>query len=214
MTIADTTEVEADEYPQVTLPTRLMSEDEFETWVAAQEYGRYEWVEGKVIMMAPVGDAHDDVDIWLTMLLRLYTEEKDLGVVRSDVEFRVPDHRRTPDVFFLRKDQRSRLLKTHLQGPPNLAVEIISPSSESNDWRVKFLEYQTSGVDEYWIIDPASQVIECYTLEADQTYKRIETIDGKIASRAVQDFYLRPKWLWQQPLPRVAPLLREMGVDL
>ena len=41
-----------------------------------------------------------------------------------------------------------------------LAVEILSPSSARADRYVKRQLYQSEGVPEYWIVDPASRFIE------------------------------------------------------
>jgi len=36
----------------------------------------------------------------------------------------------------------------------NLVVEIVSPDSVERDWRMKYLEYEQAGINEYWVIDP------------------------------------------------------------
>jgi Uma2 family endonuclease len=51
------------------------------------------------------------------------------------------------------------------------AMEVIFPDSQSRDRRVKFLEYQSAGVREYWVIDPLSQVVEAYSLGPDRAFQ-------------------------------------------
>src|SRR5699024_5837788 len=70
------------------------------------------------------------------------------------------------------KTKQNRLL-----GAPDLVVEIISPSSAKIDRMDNRLAYQWSGVRDYWIIEPANQIIEAYLLKGhavllDNVYNR------------------------------------------
>src|SRR5204863_8223416 len=88
--------------------------------------------------------------------------------------------RRVPDLMFI-SNARLRLLKpTHIEGAPDLIMEIVSPDSESRDRREKYLDYQAAGVCVYWIIDPLSRTIEVYTLSRDKKYRRIVEVEGKL----------------------------------
>ena len=85
------------------------------------------------------------------------------------------------------------------------------PDSVSRDWREKYLDYESAGVREYWVIDPNAQRVEAYALNSENRYLRINEKDDKIASTVLSGFYLRPSWLWQQPLPLTATILREIA---
>jgi Uma2 family endonuclease len=128
--------------------------------------------------------------------------------------FRMTDSRRVPDLFVLKEENRSRLTPSALNGPADLAIEIISKDSGARDWRDKYLEYEAAGVAEYWVIDPVLQVFECYTLGSDRRFGRIEIKADTMSSVVLPGLFIRPSWLWQKPLPPVTPLLREMGVAL
>ncbi len=70
---------------------------------------------------------------------------------------------------------------------PDLAVEILS-SNIQHDRKVKFEDYQTHGVAEYWIIDPVAKTLEQYVLE-DQTYQlKLKASEGHVRSVAVAGF--------------------------
>jgi Uma2 family endonuclease len=58
-----------------------------------------------------------------------------------------------------------------MYGPPDLIVEILSPSTEARDRKAKYSLYERHGVREYWMVNPDERFIEVYTL-ADGTYKR------------------------------------------
>jgi len=211
MTIATESDLPAQ---QTVVPETEMTADQFEVWAFAQELIRCEWVEGKIVLMAPVTDWHNNLNVWLITLLSFFVEERDLGIVRFNMLFRMPGRRRIPDLFIIKRENLARLKPTALDGPADLAIEIVSQDSGSRDWREKYLEYEAGGVGEYWVIDPASQVVECYALGADRRFHPNTAKDDKIASAVLPDFYLRPSWLWQNPLPRMAGILREMGVTL
>lgn len=53
----------------------------------------------------------------------------------------------------------------YVDGAPDLVVEILSPQTAKKDRLTKRLVYQTAGVPEYWIIDPAGNTLEQYLLE-------------------------------------------------
>ena len=54
-----------------------------------------------------------------------------------------------------------------LAGPPNLAVEILSPATRKTDRQEKFQEYAQAGISEYWILDPKARTVEVFFLEHD-----------------------------------------------
>ena len=191
------------------IPGVRMSEEEFVAW--AGEEIRAEWVDGEIILMAPVSDEHADPNNWLIALIRLFIEERDLGISRSDmfVRFESQRRRRVPDLFFISEARRSVMRRGHCEGAPDLAIEIISTDSHSRDWREKFGEYEKAGVREYWIIDPFSRVAEIYRLVG-KKYQLVEERDGVVASAVLSGFRLRIADLWQRPLPKVASVLKWM----
>jgi Uma2 family endonuclease len=196
---------------RVTGYSHRMTEAAFEKW-ALKENVRAEWVNGEVIVMAPVSEEHFEIVHWLQTLLGLYVAKRKLGrVVPGDFMVRLPERRRMPDVFFVATGSRARFSRTHLQGGPDLAVEIVSPDSESRDWRDKYLEYQEAGVREYWVIDPASEHAEFYALKRGK-YVPMGVKEGVLRSIAVAGFWIKVEWLWQHPAPNVYELAQEIGI--
>ncbi len=55
-----------------------------------------------------------------------------------------------------------------MEGPPDLAVEIISPTSVEIDRTDKFAQYRDAGVAFYWIVDPIARTIEAWRLDSGQ----------------------------------------------
>ena len=164
-------------------------------------------------MMMSVSGEHNELCFWLRSLMQFYVEGKSLGIVRGpQFPCRLVDQRREPDLMFISNDRKTALFPNHLEGPPDLALEIVSPESQSRDWREKYIEYQATGVHEYWIVDPMSQVIEAYALGGSGVYQRIALADGKISSAIVPGWYIKPEWLWQKPRASVLQMLTELGI--
>jgi Uma2 family endonuclease len=185
-------------------------------WQFEEEFRdiKAEWVDGEVIIMAPVSGEHSDINIWLLRLFSQIVEDGDLGLVRGPefpARFSSIRRWRSPDIMFIGKSKFSKLHPTHLDGAPDLVVEIISPDSGARDWRDKYSDYQTTGVREYWIIDPLSKRVDAYALGRSRRYSQIPPDDGgRIHSRVFKGLYINPQWLWRSPLPKLTAVLKEL----
>ena len=173
-----------------------------------------EFVFGEVIVYSPVSLKHNRLTWFLGMLLQHFVRKHALGEICGP-EFQVrlqPGLRRVPDLLFVSRERTEIIRENHVEGAPDLIVELVSPDSEERDWREKYQEYERAGVKEYWVIDPYSQVMVMYRLEEDGHYRRVALEEGVYHSEAVAGFWLRPAWLWQDPLPAVLEIAREMGI--
>lgn len=199
-------------------PARRMTEEEFVAW--CDEDTRAEWADGEVVMMSPANIEHQILGSWLHAILRQFAEWHSLGVVLTDpqVRFAGQARRRVPDLVFVSKDRLGLLKSAHIEGAPDLIVEIVSPDSLARDWREKYLDYQAAGVREYWVIDPMSQRAEVYALEAgaeSQTpaaYRRLKEQEGAVVSSVLPDFRFRVDWLWPATRPTVEAALQALGL--
>jgi Uma2 family endonuclease len=95
-----------------------------------------------------------------------------------------------PDLLFVR-NERKEILKDWVRGAPDLAVEILSPSTAARDRGIKLKAYARFRVTEYWIVDPEAQTIELYRLapegyELTRAFRR----DEALASPLLPDFTL------------------------
>lgn len=69
-----------------------------------------------------------------------------------------------PDMLFVSRERLHLIKQNGLRGAPDLVVEILSPSTSGYDRTEKKLVYERSGVKEYWIIDPDTQVVQGFQL--------------------------------------------------
>jgi len=190
---------------------RTMTEAEFEAW--CDEDVKAEWVDGEVIVHSPAQDRHVLVVGYLLNTMGLFARHHDLGIVMGpEFQIRLPRRRRVPDVIFVRKDRLHLIQRTYLDGPPDLAVEIVSPDSVERDWREKYLEYEANGVGEYWVIDSSNEQVRLYVLGDQRQYVTVPEENGVLKSSALPGFWLRSEWLWQNPLPNPLDVLRQLGV--
>lgn len=175
-----------------------------------------EWVDGEVEVGSPVSTEHSDDSGFLESLIRIYVEAHDLGkVLSAPVSMRIQreSRGREPDLMFISNKNLDRIKPSYIDGPTDLAIEIISSESIARDRGTKFIEYETAGVEEYWLIDPQRKQAEFYALDDENRYQLILSgKEGRFESRVLEGFYLQIEWLWQKPLPKVVPILKEMGI--
>jgi Uma2 family endonuclease len=126
---------------------------------------------------------------------------------------KLSDSGREPDLIFVSTANLDRAKDTYLDGPADLVVEIISPESVGRDRGEKFLEYEAGGVPDYWLIDPQRQWAEFYRLEEGRYRLLHAGTEGIVRPHTIPDFWLRVEWLWQQPMPRIVDVLRELGIS-
>ena len=187
-----------------------MSYEEFLDW--ANEDTLAEWVNGEVIMTSPVSRRHQDIKGFLSTMLRIVVEQHDLGVLLDSPFHMKMENGREPDLLFISNRNMHCLRNTYLDGPADLAVEVLSPESIGRDRGDKFYEYARGGVPEYWIIDPMNDWAEFYRLEAAHYRPVFSGAEGDYRTPLLPGFWLRVEWLWRLPLPRVLDVLREMGI--
>lgn len=196
------------------VPTKKMTYEEFLAWCDEDTWA--EWVDGEVIVLSPASRRHEDIRDFLVVVLRAFTEARGLGKVISapfQMKTRPELPGREPDILFVAKENLERLKETHLDGPADLVVEIASPESRLRDRGEKFAEYEIGGVREYWIIDPDEKRAGFYVLAPDGRYERKKPDgNGLYHSHVLPGLRLKVDWLWQEPLPPVLEMLRELGL--
>ena len=195
------------------LPKPPVSLEAFLAW--CDEDIHAEWVDEKVLIMSPASQIHQQLVVFLTVVLKFFTEEYGLGtVLNAPFSMRLGSVQsvREPDLLFVSTRHLDRLQETYLDGPADLAVEIVSKGSIGRDRGDKFVEYEQAGIPEYWLIDPERQQAEFYGLEADGRYHPMPLEGGVFRSAVLSGFWLRVDWLWADPLPKGLDVIRELGV--
>ena len=162
---------------------------------------------GKSPAPASVTGRHQDIKLYLTVMIKAFVEMTDAGLVR-DAPFQVllPDGQiYQPDIVFIANSNFDRVHETYLEGPPDIAVEIVSIETTAADRGDKFVAYESMGVREYWLIDPVRELVNLYHLGPDERYDEFQPdTAGRLRSRVLRGFVLDPNQLWRRVLPTIA----------
>jgi Uma2 family endonuclease len=127
---------------------------------------KLELLDGVVVMAARPRIDHQRVVGRLFAVLDLWTTQHGLGVVCPEPEVRLTDSwSPAPDLVFVSTANRGRIQQTHIQGPVDLAIEILSPSNTGSDREDKFAAYARFGIPWYWIVDLDARTLEEYQAE-------------------------------------------------
>ena len=104
---------------------------------------------------------------------------------------------RQPDIMIVANERLELILQSCFYGPADIVIEIVSPGSVGNDYGSKFHEYETGGIQEYWIIDPDRRVADVHERAASGKFRRrrLDATD-QIESSVLPQFSLDPARLW------------------
>jgi Uma2 family endonuclease len=125
---------------------------------------RHELIKGELLTMPPPQFEHGRVVANLTMLLLLHVKTKKLGAVCTEAGYKLesnPDTVLGPDVSFVFRD---RVVKPegYYLGPPDLAVEVRSPSDRRSRFERKVSMWLSFGTKSVWIVDPKLRTVELF----------------------------------------------------
>jgi Uma2 family endonuclease len=129
--------------------------------------GRCELVRGELIMMPPAGFEHGRIVIRVAIPLGQFVNERGLGVVTgAETGFlihRDPDTVRAPDVAFIAAARvPPSPVKGFFQGPPDLAVEVLSPDDRASTVLAKVHDWLGAGSRAVWVVDPETRTVTVY----------------------------------------------------
>ncbi|SDE66298.1 Endonuclease, Uma2 family (restriction endonuclease fold) [Dyadobacter soli] len=140
------------------------------------EQEKIEFINGEIVVHSPVKKKHAIASGLLYRIMSIYVDREEIGFVGYDnVMIALTRNDYEPDVCFFKNPRAETLSNDHTIFPaPDLVVEILSPSTRSRDRGLKFEDYQAHGIEEYWIIDPETEILEQYHL-VDKKYELILT---------------------------------------
>jgi len=129
---------------------------------------RRELVAGEMRTMTPPGWRHCAVESVVDGLLRDYLKEHPLGILLvGDPGFllaRDPDTVLAPDVAFIRNEHIPPELSEqgYWPGPPDLAVEVVSPGRPAHVFHEKASTWLDAGTAMVWVVHPARRTVTVY----------------------------------------------------
>ena len=150
--------------------TRPMTADEL---LAMPDDGfRYELVRGELIKMSPASPFHSECAMLIGASLVARAEADGLGkVYGADAGFLLAsDHVRAPDAAFVRAERAkevSRGTTGFFPGPPDLAVEVISPSDRLTEVNAKVAEWLAAGTLAVVVVNPRNLTVRIHRSQTD-----------------------------------------------
>jgi Uma2 family endonuclease len=167
--------------------------DEFQT-LPRDGSKRFELIEGEVFMTPSPNTKHQTAAANLHLALGQLVRERNLGRVffaPYDVVFSKWTALE-PDLLFIRKERLAIITEANVQGPPDLVIEILSPSNKKYDRETKMRAYEKAGVPEIWYFDPEDDTAEILNLGGNGLYVVTANLSGnaRIVSKALPELYL------------------------
>ena len=163
----------------------------YEDWLSIPEDSSrlYEIVDGELFVSPPPRLRHQQVAVSLTRILSTLALQHDLGeVLTSPVGVRLENDTVTePDVLFVASDRLHIMdWDGYVLGPPDLVVEVLSPSNREYDRSLKRKRYLTSGVAELWIVDADEGTIEVWRPGEDVRMVSSGSIEWRVGERTFE----------------------------
>ena len=147
---------------------------------ALPEGSPYQLVEGELIMSPAPGVEHQQTSINISHRLYSFLKQRGIGrVLYAPLDVYIDEENAyQPDIVVILKGSKARITRKGVYGPPDVVVEILSPSTAYYDLTQKKDVYERSGVREYWIVDPLRRTFEVY-LNTEEGFKLISKAKGK-----------------------------------
>jgi Uma2 family endonuclease len=147
---------------------------------------RHELIRGELTTMAPTGGEHGLRSAGITLLLGQFIRKNDLGAFfAAETGFilsRNPDTVRAPDFAFVRKIRllKSRISKKFYPAPPDLVVEVLSPSDSAGEVLEKIDDWLVAGTRLVWLVDPHRKIVKVYAPRRPaQTFRLKDILSGE-----------------------------------
>jgi Uma2 family endonuclease len=149
-----------------TVTQKLITAEEFFGMPSPPDGSQQELVRGVIVTMPPPGGRHGACCLKVGRRIGNYVEEKALGTATSNdtgfVSERDPDTVRGPDLSFWSRDRLPELPEGYVEIPPDLAVEVVSPSDHYSRVQNKVRHYLSRGVRMVWVVDPEDRSVTVY----------------------------------------------------
>ncbi|MGH7578560.1 MAG: Uma2 family endonuclease [Gemmatimonadales bacterium] len=189
----------------MTQPARVVTAEELFQYPDSKYY---ELVRGVPRVSEPPGGLHGRIAATIAARLADHVERLGLGTVLVEAGYvlkRAPDTVRGPDISFvsLSRLPADQIPEQFMPGAPDLAVEILSPTSRWSEVEEKIADYFAAGARLLWVVDPGERrVIVRYPDRPPRVVATGENLDGE---DVVTGFALALAELFTPPVPPSTP---------
>jgi Uma2 family endonuclease len=165
-------------------PKSKPKEDQFNygDYLKWPEDERWELIDGVAYNMTPAPSrTHQEILLALASEFYIFLKDKHCKVYVAPFDVRLPegDEKEEEIKTVVQPDlvvvcDQTKLDEKGCIGPPDLIVEITSPTTASKDLKEKLNLYERVGVKEYWIIGPTDETVLVFHLDSQGKYGRPE----------------------------------------
>lgn len=144
--------------------THAITVEEFERFVDLPENADrlFEYIGGEIAEV-PSNPVVSQIAARISYWIMHYLMQNPIGVVTGKAGgYMVAGERYAPDVAFISNAKGALAPKGYNPNPPDLAVEVVSPTDKPEKIRVKMVHYLAAGVM-LWIVNPETKTVEVYT---------------------------------------------------
>jgi Uma2 family endonuclease len=144
-----------------TTQTHLMTAEEF---MYLDDYShRHELIKGELLTMPLPKRPHGRICANLIIILGQYAKSNQRGEVYAETGYHIerdPDTVLGPDVSFIARDRTGEPEDSFYPGPPDLAVEVISPGDRRGQIERKLSLWLQAGTRSIWLVNPRMRTVE------------------------------------------------------
>jgi Uma2 family endonuclease len=122
----------------------------------------FEFIGGEVVEV-PSNPYVSQIAARISGHIFIYLAENDIGHLTGEAGgYMVSGERYAPDVAFIAREKQPELAQEgYNPAPPDLAVEVLSPTDDPRLLRIKIVNYLRAGTT-VWIVNPAQRQVEVY----------------------------------------------------
>jgi len=145
------------------------------------DYESYEYVKGELVPMSFPTMEHGKISSSIVILLGSHVRQHQLGeIYTAETTFQIGESGRKPDVAFV---SNARIPENERQAsplPPDLAIEVVSPTDMVYNVLEKVAEYLDAGTQMIWVIEPIFKTVTVYCSPDDiKLFTRNDTLTGE-----------------------------------
>jgi len=155
---------------------------------------RAELIDGQIYYMAPPNTIDQRLVMKISYSIEDYINKKSGSCEVFPAPFAVfiKPH---DDRFYVEPDisvicDSDKINKKGCKGAPDWIIEIVSPSNSSYDYVDKLGLYRSTGVREYWIVNPIKKNIFVYFFEETRFNATMYTFEDKVKVNIYEDLYI------------------------
>ena len=168
------------------------------TWEGPQ---RYELYDGEAFMMSSPSVSHQALLMGLSLDFGNWLQGKPCRAFAAPLDVRLFPKADKSDKTLVQPDllvvcDESKLDKSSVNGPPDLIIEIVSPSNSSGELLRKFNYYLEAAVREYWVIDPEEKIASVHVYENGRYISMTYKDNDRIPVTVLQGLEISLESLW------------------